>query len=231
MPRSIFLAIAACSALMPAASGQVLNEKLKSGQVTIHAVCVMPVEATWTKVIVMVREPRPEEADQWSEQLWPVLREGILQAGAQDASEAIAEKARPTILQLQQKFDAMMKVEGWHSGGIKRGRFTLGDEVALAPCAAHSDALLFVRGKATIPVVASFANSELQLTFVDARSGEVLAQDTISALNDTCLKRPRDAYLDIVVKRFRGMRVGILSAPSRTHTEIRSPQSPPIPRP
>ncbi len=231
MPRSILLAIAACSALLPAVSGQVLNDRLRSGQLTMRAVCVMPVEATWTKAIFMIREPRPAEADQWSEQLWPILKEGILQAGAQDTSEAIAENTRQVILQLQQKFDAMMKVEGWHAGGIKRGRFSLGDEVALAPCAAHADALLFVRGKATIPAVAQFANASLQLTFVDARSGEVLAQDTISTLNDTCLKRPREAYLDILVKRFHAMRVGSFSAPSRTHTETHSPQSLAIPRP
>jgi hypothetical protein len=212
MPRSILLAIAACSALLPAASGQVLNAKLRSGQATISAVCVMPVEATWTKVIVMSREPRPEEADRWSEQLGPVVREGILKAGAQDTSAPIAENARRVILQLQQKFDAM-KVEGWHADGIKRGRFSLGDEVALVPCAAHADALLFVRGKASIPAVARFASASLQLTFVDARSGEVLAQDTISTLNDTFLKTPREAYLDILVKRFHAMRVGFRRVP------------------
>ena len=227
MPRSAFFTVAACAALLPAASGQVLNARLKSGQATISAVCVMPVEATWTKVIVMTREPKSEEADQWSQQLWPIVREAILKAGAQDTSEAIAENTRQVILQLQQKFDAMTKVEGWHAGGIKRGRFSLGDEVALAPCAAHADALLFVRGTVTVPAVPRFAHASLQLTFVDARSGEVLAQDTISTLNDTFLKRPREAYLDILVKRFRG----ILTAPSRTHTETHSPQSPPIPRP
>jgi hypothetical protein len=60
----------------------------------------------------------------------------------------------------------------------------------------------------TIPPVQRFAQASLQLTFVDARSGEVLAQDTISTLNDSFLKRPKEAYLDILVKRFHEMRLG-----------------------
>jgi hypothetical protein len=206
----------AWSALSPAlASGQMLNAKLKSGQTAVHAVCVMPVEADWTKVAVMVREPSPEEADEWSTQLWPVIVEAVVKTGAEDASGAIApqslskdENARQGVFQLQKKFDAMAKLEHWHAGGIKRGRFSLGDEVALAPCAAHADALLFVRGKVSVPVVQRFAQATLQLTLVDASSGEVLAQDTIGTLNDTFLRAPKEAYLDILVRRFRGMRLG-----------------------
>jgi len=216
MPRSILLAIVAWSTLLPAVSpGQVLNAKLAYGQTAMRAVCVMPVEADWTKTVLMVRDPRPKEASEWSEQLRPVIREAILKTGAQDASEAIApenlskdENARQVVFQLQRRFDAMTKVESWHAGGIKHGRFSLGDEVALLPCAAQADALLFVRGKVTIPPVQRFAQASLQLTFVDARSGEVLAQDTISTLNDSFLKRPKEAYLDILVKRFHEMRLG-----------------------
>ena len=220
MSRSAFLAIAGWSTLLPAlASGQVLNAKLESGQTAMRAVCVMPVEASWTKVVLMAREPRSKEAEEWSARLWPVIVEAIGRAGAQDASGAIAPAAlskddnvRQVVLQLQRKFDAMATLVNGHSGGIKRGRFSLGDEVALAPCAANADALLFVRGKVSVPLVPRFSQTALQLTFVDARSGEVLAQDAISTLNDDFLKNPKEAYLDILVKRFRGMRLG---SPSR----------------
>jgi hypothetical protein len=47
---------------------------------------------------------------------------------------------------------------------------------------------------------------------VDAKSGEVLAQDTIGTLNDTFLKSPKEAYLDVLVKQFREMR---LRSPAR----------------
>jgi hypothetical protein len=215
MHRSI-PAIVALSTLFPAfASGQVLNAKLKSGQVALRNICVMPVEADWTKVGLIAGQPKPKEADEWSAQLWPVITGAIVKAGAQDASDTIApaklskdENVRQIVFQLQQKFDATARLENWHASGFERGRFSLGDEVMLAPCAARADALLFVRARVSSPRLVRFAEATLQLTFVDSKSGEFLAQGKIHTLGDDFLKKPEKAYADLLAERFRTMRLG-----------------------
>jgi len=218
MHRSILLAIVALPTLLPVlASGQVLNGKLKAGQAALRNICVMPVETDWTKVGPIGREPKPREGDEWSAQIRPVIVEALVKAGAQDSSEGIAqtnlsndENVRPIIFQLQQEFDAVAKLEKVHEEGIWRGRFSLGDAVALAPCAAHADAMLFVRAAVRVPPLARWATATLRLTFVDAKSGEILAQAEVGRLrmNNDFEERPREAYLDVLVERFREMRVG-----------------------
>jgi len=200
--------------LLPgAASGQVMNARITSGQIAIRNVCIMPVETRWTKTGWISKETHPKEGDAWSTTLQPLIGESLATAGGKDVSQTIApailehdENLRQTVFQLQQKLDSVVKLMGWHTFDIKRGRFSLGDSVARLPCAAQADAILFLRASVNAPLVKRFSQSTLAMVFVDAKTGELLAYVKLNKMAD--LKKPRESYMDSLVDRFRTVQEG-----------------------
>jgi hypothetical protein len=216
MIKSIMLASAGLSLLLPAAPAQVLNAKILSSQVSLRRVCVMPVEAGWVKVTLTARQPMTEEADAWSVRMQPVISKALANVGAEEVSVATGtgvpekdEAIRQSVFRLERKYDEMAILLHKHPGGTKQGRFTLGDEVALVPCAAQADAILFVRSvERYSPYPLSGDYPELYLTMLDPRSGEVLAHARIVTVGNDFRKDPEDTYLDLLVDRFHRMQVG-----------------------
>jgi hypothetical protein len=216
MIKSILLASAVLSLVLPVAPAQELNAKLRSSQTQFRNVCVMPVGAGWVKVTLKARQQMTEEADAWSARMQPVISKALVTVGAEAVSVATGtgvpekdETIRQSVFRLERKFDEMATLLYQHPGGTKQGRFTLGDEIALVPCAAQADAILFVRSVDRYsPYPLSGEYPKLYLTIVDPKSGEVLAHARIDALGSDFRKDPEGTYLDLLVSRFRQMRVG-----------------------
>ena len=103
-------------------------------------------------------------------------------------------------------------------GGVKKGRYTLGDEVSLLPCSAQADALIFVRAYGNILSTASrpvlmvtfrwFSTANLYLTVVDAKSGEVLASMHVEKGGDAFRNNLEYAFADTLTAEFKEMRLG-----------------------
>lgn len=215
MIKSILLASACLSLLPPAAPAQELNAKLRSSQVQFRKVCVMPVTADWVKVTLKARQPLTQEADTWSVGMQSVISKALANVGAEEVPMVLGkagpdkdESDRRSILRLQRKYDDMARLMHRHPGGIKSGRFSLGDEVALAPCAAQADAILFVRHtvRDTILPVADYP--ALYLSIVDPKSGEVLAHVQIETLGNGFRTEPEKLYMNMLLDKLRRMRVG-----------------------
>ena len=67
-----------------------------------------------------------------------------------------------------------------HSKDVKKGQFTIDDAVAILPCAATADTVVFIRGRSEAFGKAMTLGwdgaAALQVSFIDARSGRIFDQ-------------------------------------------------------
>jgi len=153
------LAILACvSALHSSAESFWAEHKVFSGKPPIRTACLMPPEADLVKLGVKTSEKMPKESDDWSRALkvlvWTHLSaDGIAIGSATDAlsSGASYPDIQQAIQQIQQKYDALSGTLYKKPKEIEKGAYTLDDQVAMLPCAANSDVLVFVQGAEPFP--------------------------------------------------------------------------------
>lgn len=224
---SLVLAVgASITVLGGLAPGAVTSPKLDSGEKSIRKVCVLPVEAEMNKSGMKGGEGMTKEADEWGPKVGDVVTKVIGATGAEVIPGALSEEQlrandslRQTLLQLNQKYDSVAAQLHKNPKDLKKGRYTLGDEVALLPCAAQADSLAFVHAKATVLTGgkkafgalvggASKSRSDVWVTFVDAKSGEALAYTRVLTLGDRFRQDPAKAYTNALTKEFKKMRVG-----------------------
>jgi len=190
---AILLSVA-CVVPAPAstASWSYEQPKLKSGEFAVQSACMVPAEGKLTKQGVKGREGMAKQSDDWSTNLENVVEAHLKKAGvsvmpAMSASESGAsdEELRQVVLQIQQKYDDVAAKLNSKPKDIGKSRYTLGDQVALLPCAAKSDVLVFVEGEGQVMTGGkkavgmllrqnSDSSATLILTMVDAKTGEIL---------------------------------------------------------
>jgi len=222
-PRGL-ICMAVLAALPMTLGATINNPKLDSGERNITKVCVMPIEAEWAKVGIKANEGLTKEADEWTNKMQEVVLALVREAGAEtfpalpDPDHA-TEAAKQAVLQVSQKYDSIATQLHKKPKEVRQGRYTLGDEVALLPCSAKADALLFLHssgsiltgGKKAFGMLVggqSKSSAELYMAFVDAKSGEVLAFTTIVRTGDKFEKDPEAVYRGVLTKDFQKMRIG-----------------------
>lgn len=165
---------------------------LKSGKKQVHSLLLVPIQVELTRSSMKGDEPMMEESRQTERDLTPVIRNVLQELGYQldqtSISLAAMEKdsdLRYIVDDLQKRFDAELQQIDRKSKDVRKGRFTLGDEVAKLPGGENSDALLFVRvyGKVVTGGKKFFSamleetendTAQMQFGVVDAKTGEVL---------------------------------------------------------
>jgi hypothetical protein len=224
MHRSSLICLAVLTALPLTLGAAINNPKLDSGEKSITKVCVLPIEAEWSKVGIKAHEGMTKEADEWTNKMEEVVLGLVREAGAEtfpalpDPDQA-TEAAKQTVLQVSQKYDTVAMQLHSKPKEVRKGRYTLGDEVALLPCAAKADALLFLHssgsiltgGKKAFGLLVggqSSSTARLYMAFVDAKSGEVLAFTTIMRAGDKFRTDPEAVYRGVLTKDFQKMRIG-----------------------
>lgn len=207
------------------ASRSYVDPKIASGEVTISKVCLVPAAAQLTRVSMKGKEGMAQESDVWGVQLQGIVETHLKESGAEITPSGMSPdelQANPelqqTLLQVQQKYDSVAQQLDRKSKDVKKGRFTLGDEVALLPCAAKSDALVFVHGQGNVLTGgkkafgaliggASASSAYLRVSFVDSKSGEVLAYSYF-VNNDKFETDSEKAYGNKLNKEFKRMGIG-----------------------
>jgi hypothetical protein len=192
MRRFISLASALVLLCCAASLAQFEHPDLKSGKKRVQSILLMPVQAQLTKLGMKGSEPMMEESRQTEQALTPVIVTVLEQLGYKldqnTLSPAVLEKdadLRYTVDDLQKKFDDELERMNRKAKDVRKGRFTLGDEVAKLPVGETVDALLFVRAsgqvltggkKAFGLLIAGPASDFATMRFgvVDARNGDVL---------------------------------------------------------
>lgn len=224
MFRSVLLCSAVVAAFPMMFGAAINNPKLDSGEKSITKVCVLPIEAEWARVGIKGHEGMSKESDEWTSKMEEIVLKLLRESGAAtfpalpDAAQA-TDAAKQSVLQVSQKYDTIAAQLHKKPKEVRKGRYTLGDEVALLSCSADADALLFLHSSGTVltggkkafgMIVGgqSSSTARLYMAFADARSGEVLAFTTINRAGDKFRKDPEAVYRGVLTKDFQKMRIG-----------------------
>jgi hypothetical protein len=163
----------------------------------IWKICVLPPETAVTRIGMKGGSNLQKESDEWATRLSAILGRAIVRAGGTVAGDMSAEalqrddETRQAAVRLRKKYDTIGVQMLKKPGGVEKGRYTLGDEVALLPCARQADALAFVDGRILLQtpgrkafdvvaanlggLLALQSRYDIWLSLVDARTGQVIA--------------------------------------------------------
>jgi hypothetical protein len=189
---TVIAVVLAAPAFAATGSWSFENPKITKGEFPIRSACMMPAEGKLTKIGMKGGESMSKESEEWNTALQNLV-EGHLKSASVDlvpalstgASGASEDEVRQVVLQIEQKYDGISAKINRHPKDIAKSRYTLGDDVALLPCAAKADVIVFVRGEGqvvtngkatmTLFVGGALPAAVLILTMADAKTGEILA--------------------------------------------------------
>lgn len=207
-----------CSA---AALAQFEHPDLKSGKKQVKSLLLMPAHVNLTKSGMKGAEPMMEESRQTEVTLSSVIVNVLQELGYKVDKDSVAAAAlekdadlRYTVDDLQKKFDDELQQMNKKSKDVRKGRFTLGDEVTKLPAGEGVDALLFVRaegqvltgGKKAFGAVlggigATYDTAMMHFGVVDAKTGDVLYFAKPVALRN--IAKDADKTSGVVKKSFK----------------------------
>lgn len=205
-----------------------MHPKLASGEVEVHSACVMPAEGKLSKLGMKGGEGMSKESEAWSAVLETVVETHLKGAGVEVLPSGMSqqelernEELQQTVLKLQAKYDSMSAQLEKHPKDTRKARFTVGDEVALLPCTAKADTLVYVHGQGRVLtggkkafglLVAGPSSSTafLTLALVDAKSGDILAYMRLLN-NGKFVDDSEKAYGKRLDKMFKQMKIGATS--------------------
>ena len=231
----LFPAIVA-TALMPISARAVTpswsyeHPKVTSGEFPIRSACMMPAQGKLTRQGMKGQEGMGKQSDEWSTSLQNLVEAHLKVAGVEllpamnpGSSSASDDELRQIVLQIEQKYEEVSDKLNRKPKDIKKSRFTLGDQVALLPCSAKSDVLVFVEGEGDILtggkkamgwVIGGSTASEatLILTMADAKTGEIIAFARLTNAANAGQKlvdETEKVYGKALDKQFTKLRIGL----------------------
>jgi hypothetical protein len=174
----------------PAVRAQFLHPKIKSKETTIRKVVVLPAKVNVVRDSMKGPEGMAAESDELSTRVAAMVAEVLakqknvatLAAAAASAESDAQEKYN--VADFQTRFDDLLPKIMKKRSDVKKGRFSMGDEVLNLNLENGADAVVFIRGEGkkltggktafTLLVGGVPAYLRLQIGIVDARNGEVL---------------------------------------------------------
>jgi hypothetical protein len=175
------------------ALAQFEHPDLKSHKKQVLSLLYMPAQVKLTRVGMKGAEPMMEESRQTEVALSSVIIKVLQELGYKVDQEALAPAVlqkdsdlRYTVDDLQKKFDDELQRMNRKAKDVRKGRFTLGDEVTKLPAGEGVDALLFVRaegqvltgGKKAFGVLVGVGGSSdtafMHFGVVDSKTGDIL---------------------------------------------------------
>jgi len=170
--------------------GQFLHPKIKSKETTIRNVVVMPAKVNVVRDSMKGPEGMAAESDDLSARVETMIAEVLMKQkqvatvpATRDSAEADPQQ-KYNVADFQTKFDALLPNIMKKRSDVKKGRFSMGDEVLNLNLEKNTDAIVFIRGEGKkltsgktafrMLVGGMPAYLRLQIGVVDARNGEVL---------------------------------------------------------
>ena len=201
------------------------NRKVGTGEIPIRTACMMPARGTLSKLGMKGGEGMSTESEEWTTQLQNIVESHLKLAGIElvsavsnsDGGASDAE-LNQLLVRLRGRYDAIDDQMQRKPKDVAQSRFTLGDEVALLPCNAHADVLVFIQGAGTVltggkkamgllGVGARDSEAILFVAMADAKTGEIVG--LVKILNDeTFVNNSDKAYGKHLDKQFRKMKIG-----------------------
>jgi hypothetical protein len=168
---------------------QFLHPKIKSKETTIRRIFILPAKVNVVRDSMKGPEGMAAESDELSSRVEEKIAEVLSKQKnvatlprSSDASNADSQKY--DFADFQTKFDALLPTIVKKRSDVKKGRFSMGDEVLNLNLSKSADAIVFIRGEGKkltsgktafrLMVGGTPAYLKLQIGMVDTRSGEVL---------------------------------------------------------
>ena len=170
---------------------QFLHPKIKSKETTIRTVVVLPAKVNVIRDSMKGPEGMAAESDELSARVEKIIAEVLSkQKNVTTLSPPSAASGQGdtqpnyNVADFQTKFDDLLPKIMKKRSDVKKGRFTMGDEVLNLNLEKSTDAIVFIRGEGkkltggktafTLLVGGVPAYLKLQIGIVDARNGDVL---------------------------------------------------------
>jgi hypothetical protein len=192
---------------------------------------MMPAEGKLSRLGMKGKEGMSKESDEWTTTIENLVEAHLKTAGVQLLSASTAgtstasdDEIRQVILQIEQKYTDISAKLNRKPKDIAKSRFTLGDDVALLPCAAKSDVLVFVEGEGHVLTSGkramgmlvggpnSASEATLILTMADAKTGEIIAFARLSnaeSFGEKFVDQTEQTYGKALDKQFTRMKIGL----------------------
>ena len=170
---------------------QFLHPKIKSKETTIRTVVVFPAKVNVVRDSMKGPEGMAAESDELSARVEKTIAEVLSKQKkvatlSSPAALSVEGASQPnyTVADFQTRFDELLPKIMKKRSDVKKGRFTMGDEVLNLNLDKGTDAIVFIRGEGkkltggktafTLLVGGVPAYLRLQIGIVDARNGDVL---------------------------------------------------------
>jgi hypothetical protein len=193
--RSVALKMFALTALLTVSGlhqvqAQFLHPKIQSKETTIRRVVVLPAKVNVVRDSMKGPEGMAAESDELSTRVASMVAEvlskkkNVATVPATPAAGADGDSQKYNVADFQTKFDDLLPRIMKKRSDVKKGRFSMGDEVLNLNVEKGTDAVVFIRGEGkklsggkqafNLLVGGVPAYLRLQIGIVDARNGEVL---------------------------------------------------------
>jgi hypothetical protein len=173
-----------------AARGQFLHPKISKKETTVRNVVIMPAKVDVMRDSMKGPEGMAAESEELSTRVEKMVSEVLAKkhvttlSGPTSSSGEGDSQAKYNVADFQTKFNDLLPKIMKKRSDVKKGRFTMGDEVLNLHLDKSADAIVFIRGqgqkltsgKKTFQVLVGGmpAYLKLQIGIIDARDGEVL---------------------------------------------------------
>jgi hypothetical protein len=191
---------------------QYLHPKITSKETTVRNIIVLPAKVNVVRDSMKGPEGMAAESDELSTRVEKMIAEVLLKekqvttlTGSGSPSTDGDSSQRYNVADFQTKFDDLLPKIMKKRSDVKKGRFSMGDEVLNLNLDKSTDAILFIRGEGkkltggktafTLLVGGAPAYLRLQIGLVDARTGDVLlfTDPMLGGDPTTAVDRLRDA--------------------------------------
>jgi hypothetical protein len=169
---------------------QFIHPKIKSKETTIRSIVILPAKVNVVRDSMKGPEGMVAESDDLSARVAAMVTEvlskkkNITTLAATEASAEGEAQQKYNVADFQTKFDDLLPKIMKKRSDVKKGRFSMGDEVLNLNLQKDADAVVFIRGEGQkltggktafrllVPGLPAYLR--LQIGIVDARNGEVL---------------------------------------------------------
>jgi hypothetical protein len=179
---------------------QFLHPKISSKQSTIRNVVILPAKVSVVRDSMKGPEGMAAESEDLSARVEKTVAEVLANkkhfttvSGAASSSGEGDAQARYTVADIQAKFDDLLPKVMKTRKDVKKGRFSMGDEVLNLNLDKSADAIIFIRGQGqkltsgkkafTLLVGGMPAFLKLQIGIVDAYTDPILVGDPTTAVD------------------------------------------------
>ena len=202
--------------------------KITNGSFPIRSACMMPATGKLTRFGMKGAEGMSKESEEWATALQNLVEAHLKTANvtltpalSAGTSSASADEIQQVVLQIAAKYDGIAGQINRKPKEIGKGRYTLGDDVALLPCAAKADVIVFVTAEGQVTTGGKKAMSllvggaipyaSLVLTMADAKTGEIIAFARMSNaenFGEKFVDQSEEVFGKALNKQFGKLRLG-----------------------